>query len=274
MKNMKHGRFEPVFSPDAVTSEEALVRDLKLHGSIYPIVLCEGVVVDGLKRLSVLSGNTEYPLRTMNVDGDPFFWRWVLNRSRPWNLLETALVYEHLPNDQRVSFVQDRGLGKSPFLAKALNFVATTIDHRSALRDGQLSLAVLRDLACAGGEMAEWVELFLSCPGTVGEKRTAAKLAKTCFQRGVVVRLSGCSTMADIVRMLDRTARPVQHSLRDRFKETVDEMALPNNARLSIDDSLEMEGVKLNIELNRQNLETLEKVSEQLTELFDRLDFI
>ena len=266
--------FKPVFSLDAVTPDDGLVRDLKLHGSVYPIALCEGVVVDGLKRLMVLSGNAEHPLRTLSVDGDPYLWRWVLNRSRPWNLLETALVYERLPNDQRVSFIQDRGLGQSPFLSKALNYVATTVMHRSALRDGQLSLAVLRDLACAGGEMVEWVELFLSCPGTVGEKRMAAKLAKTCFQRGVVVQLSGHSTIADVIKILDRAARPVQYSLRNRFKETIDELALPNNARLTIDDSLEKEGVKLKIELNRQNLETLERVSDQLTDLFDRLDFI
>jgi len=249
-----------------------LVESIRRHGLISPLIVCDEKVCDGIKRLTALKILKAQKASILKRDKNPYVLRWQANAARPWNSVETAVVWRGLPQEQRDVFCRSLNLSPSPHLSKAFAFIIKREDLWHKFISSGFPLTLLRESTHLGEKMESFVIQLLEMTATMGQKRMIAGLLKQCsLKRSLPDRIS-ISNPDEMIAHLEALAQPRRQKAQMKLKEALASIEMPSNTFIEIDASFEQPGVLLKTRIKRNEIGKLQKAALVLESLFDKME--
>lgn len=249
-----------------------LEASLNCWGCVSPILIQGDRIIDGIKRWQIMSPEQRRaaPIQVATTPA-PFPARWLANATRPWNPVETALVFLALPEPDREAFCTSRQLSATANLIRSFELIAASPDLWPDLIRGALPLSIWRDLGYTGDRLAELAKLVLAAPGTVAEKRLLAGLLKQTWLKH---RLPAAFTIAPattLVAQLQQVLSPRREDVQQRLEKALKEIDLPPRVDLETDPVFEKPGITVRLHLRRNETGRLQLLQKSLEQLFERV---
>ncbi len=264
--------YRSVIPFEAVRAPEGLKASLARYGSLTPFVFHGDILVDGLKRWSLLSNEQRLLVPVVESSApSAAVARWLANASRPWNVIETALLLPLFSESERADFALDRRLALAPNLLRTFEVLATHTELWESAIDSALPMSIWRDLGTLEHRLVEAVRLMLSINGTVAEKRQLASLLRQAALKNLFPESLDSSDLRILLGQLQQRLSPRREDVMRRYEEALREIELPGDVDLIIDPVFEKPGVTVKLHLRRQKLAQLEKLRQSLDHLFSRI---
>ncbi len=265
---------KPVIPENAVIIHETLAMSVEKFGILNPLLVSEGQVVDGQKRLELALKQNFKEVLVVQTSGLPFILRWQANLNRPWNPVEIALTATNISENVLPEFCASMQMPLSPHLRRSFKFITDTPDLWNDFKENRLSLTILRDLAHLGEEMERFTRLLLSLETTMAEKRVLAGLLKQCSKRGNIPGIFDSDEFDKIRDQLENICQPRRTAAVRKFSQTISEIEFPPGTKVEIDQSFEHPGVVLHVSIKRNHLYKLSSIEKSLDKLFSRMDIL
>ncbi|HNV68336.1 MAG TPA: hypothetical protein PKO06_01465 [Candidatus Ozemobacteraceae bacterium] len=258
--------------PEAVPPGSELADSLARWGNAAPLLIHGRQIVDGIKRWSVFSPEQRATVPLIETSlASPFLARFLANASREWNIIETALLLQHLSESERQALAVSRRIALAPNLLNVFAYLSSLPSCWARVIDSALPVSVWRDLGALGNRLGEAVELMLTLSGTVAEKRMLAGLLRQAHLRHLLPSALASRDLSVLLTELQQLVSPRRDDVKKRYDEAIADTDLPPNTELTVDPVFEKPGVTVKLHLRRQELARLERLRQSLDHLFARI---
>lgn len=241
-------------------------------GLIMPVVMANGVLCDGHKRLALFMESGKELIPAVVSTQKPEAVYATLNCNRIITPIEVAMVSKKLTDKELGEFLSLASISDSPHVRIALKFIA---DHLAELNQTHLismPIAIWRELAHLEDNLNKFAIDLAALQATVSEKRLVAQLLRQCMRKKSLPDSISNKTAAEIIADLKKIAQPRKTQALDKFNQALINAELPPGANIKIDSNFDKPGIELAIRVTRSNTERLTKAREAIERIFAQVD--
>lgn len=259
--------FKLLIPKEFISLNEELIHSIKTRGIIVPIVVSDGFVCDGHKRILACEKLGINRLPVVFAEGSPAELLFELN-DREMRVNEIALLSKKLSDKQIADICKKADFSNSPQMVFAVKYLSGLLEKAPELYAYELPANIWRELGHLGEDIAKYALDLLKMQGTVGEKRNIASFLRQAQRRGELPESIKAEKAAEILPLLQKTAQPRRTQAYEKYERALENIVLPGSASLKIDPTFAQPGVNLNISLKRSELYKLEDAKTALEKLF------
>lgn len=271
MKNINELSSRTLIPLDRVFPDFLLIESVKEQGVLVPITICEGIVIDGHKRLKAAKQADLKSLAVNNVDGDSLINFAALNQHRNLQPLEAALVFCKIQDSARKTrFLNAANLSVSPQMSDILLFISQNIDAFHIENINQIPFNLWRELGHF--ENKSHISWLVNLPGTFANKRKIASLIKKAQRLKKSFSTSGLDDVDKAVKFFTALIQPRLTQTKAKFDNAIKNIDFPSGVRVKADTAFEKPGLEFNINVTRKSLERFFKAREIAQKLFDQME--
>lgn len=259
-------------SLDQLCISKELQASVTNDGLIMPVIISDGVLCDGHKRLLLFIESGKELIPSITSTHKPGVVYATLNRNRIITPIEVAMVSKKLTDTELGEFLALASISDSPHMRVALKFIA---DHLVQLDQTHLSsmpVATWRELAHLEDHMIDFAIDLAILEATVSEKRLIAQLLRQCLRKKSLPDSIVGKKAAEIIADLKKIAQPRKTQALEKFNQALKNAELPPGASIKIDSNFDKPGIELAIRVNRSNTERLSKAHEAIEKIFSQVD--
>lgn len=250
-----------------ISTDAALIESIKKLGVITPLIVSNGIVCDGHRRLKVCRelGIKEVPVT--EVSGEPVELFIELN-NREFDANTVSILSKNLSDEKIAYLCKKAGFSDSPQMVNSLKILGGILDKKPELFPVKLPANIWREMGHLGSLMEKYSEDLLIMAGTVSEKRNIATFLRQAQRRNELPESIKAQNAADIIPLLQKTAQPRRTEAFAKYEKAVAVISFPKGAALKIDPTFAQPGVILTIPVSGNELDKLDRAKESLAELF------
>ena len=259
--------FKLLIPKEFISLNEDLIQSIKSRGIIVPVVISDGFVCDGHKRILACEKLGINRLPVVFAEGNPAELLFELN-DREMRVNEIALLCKDLSDKQIADICKKANLSNSPQMVHAVKYLSSLLEKAPELFSYDMPANIWRELGHLGDDIAKYACDLLKMQGTVSEKRNIAAFLRQAQRRGELPDSIKAEKTAEILPLLQKTAQPRRTQAYEKYERALENIVLPGSASLKIDPTFAQPGVNLNISLKRSELYKLEDAKKALEKLF------
>ena len=259
-----------VFPIDSFNYEETLLENIRARGIIVPVVIADGFVCDGHKRVLICKKLGIDKIPVVETDGNPIELFFELN-DREFGINQIALFSKNLSDKQIANICKKANLSNSPQMVFAVKYLSGLLEKAPELYSYEMPANIWRELGHLGEDMAKYACDLLKMQGTVGEKRNIAAFLRQAQRRGELPESIKAEKAAEILPLLQKTAQPRRTQAYDKFEKAVESIEFPGSMNIKIDPTFAQPGVTINLSLSRSELNKLDDAKKALEKLFEEV---
>ncbi len=256
-----------VFPIDSINYKEELLENIRIHGVIAPVVISDGFVCDGHKRILICKKLGINKIPVVVADGNPIELFFELN-DREFGINPIALISKSLSDKQIANICKKVGFSNSPQMVFAVKYLSGILEMAPELYSYEMPANIWRELGHLGEDMGKYACDLLKMQGTVGEKRNIAAFLRQAQRRGELPESIKAEKAAEILPLLQKTAQPRRTQAYDKFEKTIESIEFPASMNVKIDPTFAQPGVTINLSLSRSELDKLDDAKKALEKLF------
>lgn len=247
-----------------------LEQSIKKLGMITPLVICNGFVSDGHKRLSVALKNRTEALNVIELDNNPSEIYAALNSLRGINVLELAAVINN-PDTDSYGFLKQLMVNPSPSLHRALEYIGK---HMDALMSYStcLPINIWRDLGALEKDIEKFAIFLHEIKGTVSQKRKVAQMLKLIYKRDKLNWVVLTNDIDSLCNQLEKLAYPRKTRTKQQFEKALNNNPLPHYANVTVDNNFEKPGFNLAFPVQRHQLDRFDELKNSVKSLFESVN--
>ena len=255
-----------------ITYKDELFESIKAHGVISPIVVSQNTVCDGHKRIAICKKLGIEDVPVVYTDGKPVELLFELNdREFDINHVATLLLGHNLTDKEISNICKKAGFSNSPQMVFAIKYLTTLLEKSPELYQYQLPANIWRELGHLGKDIDRYASDLLVMQGTVSEKRSIATFLRQAQRRNELPDSIKAEKTVEILPKIQKIAQPRKTEAYEKYEKAVAKIEFPNSLNIRIDPTFEQSGVALSLNVNRFELEKLDKTKEALQKLFDEV---
>ena len=259
--------FKFLIPNEFIQVKEDLIHSIKTRGIITPIVVAEGFVCDGHKRIEACRKLGINRLPVVYAEGKPVELLFELN-DREFNINELALLCKNLSDKEIANVCKKAGFSNSPQMVFAVKYLSGLLEKAPELYSYDMPANIWRELGHLGEDLDKYARDLLVMQGTVGEKRNIAAFLRQAQRRGELPESIKAEKTAEILPLLQKTAQPRRTQAYEKYEKALENIIWPSSAVVKIDPTFAQPGVNLNISIKRSELYKLEDAKTALEKLF------
>ncbi len=259
--------FKLLIPKEFIKVKEELIESIKTRGIITPVVVSDGFVCDGHKRIAACRKLGMNRVPVVYAKGKPVELLFELN-DREFNLNELALLCKNLSDKEIANVCKKAGLSNSPQMVFAVKYLSDLLEKAPDLYSYDMPANIWRELGHLGEDLDKYARDLLVMQGTVGEKRNIAAFLRQAQRRGELPESIKAEKTAEILPLLQKTAQPRRTQAYEKYERAMENIVLPGSAVVKIDSTFAQPGVNLNISIKRSELYKLDDAKTALEKLF------
>ena len=262
--------FKLLFPEKYIRINEELIESIKFRGVIAPVVIAEGFVCDGHKRISACKKLGINRLPAVIADGNPAELHFELN-DREFSLNELAILSKTLSDKQISNICKKAGFSNSPQMVFAVKYLSNLLEKAPELYSCEMPANIWRELGHLDENLDRYARDLLEMQGTVSEKRNIASFLRQAQRRGELPQSIKAEKASEILPLLQKTAQPRRAEAYDKYEKALERINLPSGTTIRIDPTFAQPGVCLNMSISRSEINKLDKTKESLKMLFEEV---
>ena len=250
-----------------ISFKKELAASIKNFGVLSPVVVSNGVVCDGHKRIMACKsiGINEVPVT--EVKGNPVELLFELN-DREFDVNTVALLTKGFSDKPTAVVCKKAGFSDSPQMVFAVKYLSELLVRDKEAFNYQMPANIWRELGHLGNAIGKYAADLLKMPGTVGEKRNIASFLRQAQRRGELPESIKAENAAEILPILQKTAQPRRTEAYEKYEKAFENIDFPNGVSLKIDPTFAQPGVVVTVPVMGNDLEKLDRTKQALSELF------
>lgn len=256
-----------LISEKFISYKEELEVSIKNLGIISPIVVANGIVCDGHRRVAACLKLGINDIPVIEIKGDPVELLFELN-DREFDINTVAVLTKNLSDKQIAKACKKAGFSDSPQMVFAVKYLAELLEKDSDAFNYQMPANIWRELGHLGDSIGKYSSDLLKMSGTVGEKRNIAAFLRQAQRRGELPESIKAENAAEILPLLQKTAQPRRTEAYEKYEKAVAAIEFPNGVSLKIDPTFAQPGVVVTVPVMANDLEKLDRTKQSLVELF------
>lgn len=250
--------------------KEELIESIKTRGLISPVVVSEGFVCDGHKRILACEKLGIKRIPIVFAEGNPAELLFELN-DREFRINEIALLCKNLSDKQIANICKKAGFSNSPQMVFAVKYLSGLLEKAPELYSYELPSNIWRELGHLGEDIDKYAKDLLEMQGTVSEKRNISSFLRQAQRKGELPDSIKAEKACEIIPLLQKTAQPRRTQAFDKFEKAVESIEFPTSMSVKIDPTFAQPGVTINMYLKRSELDKLELAKAALEKLFEEV---
>ncbi|MGM0598966.1 MAG: hypothetical protein ACQETH_04010 [Candidatus Rifleibacteriota bacterium] len=256
---------------DKVFPDFNLIESVKEYGVLVPITLCDGIVIDGHKRLKAARQANLHSLTVNEIKSEKIISFAVLNQHRKLEPLETAIVFSKLQNIARkTKFLSAANLSISPQMSEILEFIAQNLDSFHIENINQIPFNLWRELGHFENKtLISWI---VNLPGTFANKRNLASLIKKAQRLGKTFSIDKLKDANEATEYFTSLIQPRLTDTKKKFAGAIKNINFPSGVKVKADKAFERPGLEFNIHVTRNSLDRFFRAKEIAQQLFDQVE--
>ena len=247
--------------------KEDLIESIKTRGIISPVVVADGMVCDGHKRVAACIRLGIKRLPVVYANGNPAELLFELN-DREFCINEIALLCKNISDKQIADICKKAGLSTSPQMVFAVKYLSGLLEKAPELYSYELPANIWRELGHLGENIDKYAKDLLEMQGTVSEKRNIASFLRQAQRRGELPDSIKAEKTVEILPLLQKTAQPRRTQAYEKFEKAVETIEFPTSMNVKIDSTFAQPGVTINMSITRSELSRLDDAKTALEKLF------
>ena len=248
-----------------ISYKEELEVSIKNLGIISPIVVANGIVCDGHRRVAACLKLGINDIPVIEIKGDPVELLFELN-DREFDINTVAVLTKNLSDKQIAKACKKAGFSDSPQMVFAVKY--QLLENDADAFNYQMPANIWRELGHLGDSISKYASDLLKMSGTVGEKRNIAAFLRQAQRRGELPESIKAENAAEILPLLQKTAQPRRTEAYEKYEKAVAAIEFPNGVSLKIDPTFAQPGVVVTVPVMANDLEKLDRTKQSLVELF------
>ncbi len=256
---------------DSISVNKDLSASIKNSGVIVPVVMNDGLVIDGHRRIIAAGLAKIDQIPCIQAEQDPYNLYAELNQHRQVMPLEGAILVKQIKdNRQKMNFCRQNHISASPQMIGILEYLAT---HRGSYTPDQINsipLNTWRELAHL--DFSNLLPWFIQINGTVSAKRQIAGLLRQCQRLGHQSYPLDEIQADEVIKKLKQIAQPRRSKVLENFEQAVDNIDLPAGIKINIDSTFNKPGIDFNLHITRKSLSRFKQASDIAGEIFAKVE--
>ena len=250
-----------LINEDFISYKNELFESIKTHGIIAPVVVSDNILCDGHKRIKICKTLGINKVPVVYTEGNPVELLFELN-DREFDINQVAILTKNLSDKEVSNICKKAGYSNSPQMVFALKYMATLLEKSPELFQYQLPANIWRELGHLGKDIERYASDLLVMQGTVSEKRSIASFLRQAQRRNELPDSIKAEKTVEILPKMQKIAQPRRTKAYEKYEKALKKIDLPNSLNIRIDSTFEQSGVSLSLNLNRFELEKLDKTKE------------
>lgn len=252
---------------------EKLEKSIAAFGILAPVLLCDGLVVDGHQRLACALNCGITSVETVNVCGTAEMLYLELNRHRNISPGEIVALLRRVNHDSEMiaKILAAAGLTSTPQLLKVFNFLADcesfTDENLNAL-----PVNVWRELGHLQTDLQPVAEWLVKLPATMAEKRLIAGMLRQADRRKALPQSFSAENGTAAIAWLAQIVQPRRSETMQKVLPLLESKNVPAGISVKIDPTFEKPGLEMQIHLTRNHLDRFAEAEKLARELFARVE--
>lgn len=250
-----------------------LRRSIADHGILVPIVLCQGLVIDGHRRLLCAKETGIEMAPTIQVEGVPETLYIELNRHRAFSNAEIIGLIRRVKKypEKKLNIISLLNLKSSPQLIRVLDFLAES----NELTDSQINalpINVWRELGHLHTELLAVALWLINLSATTAEKRLIAGLLRQADRRKALPKEFNVKNGSAAISWLNEIVQPRRSKVMSKMALFFEKGRIPPGISIQFDQTFEQPGVQVMINASRNHLDRFDQAKQLVQDIFTQVE--
>jgi hypothetical protein len=250
-----------------------LRQSIAVHGILAPVVLCQGLVIDGHQRLLCAKETGIEMVPTIQVEGEPEALYIELNRHRAFSNTEIVGLIRRAKKcpEKKLDITSLLNLSSSPQLIRVLEFLAGS----NSLTNSQINtlpINVWRELGHLQTELLPVALWLTNLSATAAEKRLIAGLLRQADRRKALPEKFEFETGPAAIAWLNEIVQPRRSQALAKIAPLLEKGRIPSGISIKFDQTFEKPGLEVMINASRKHLDRFDKAKELVQEIFTQVE--